>query len=493
MSAFATEPMSFTAARDFLARKVDLPTTLGALDLSLKLPERIRAQSFFSARVASANVLQALRKETEAIMRGAYNYAEGRGRLKEFLAAQGYGVPAVGSQGEHDLKELASTRRLDLILRQNVAMAHAVSQREVAEHPAVMELLPNYEYSVGPNPRAEHAAFDGLILPKTDPFWATHYPPWDYNCNCMVLDTDAEPNGKTAGFKPKTPMDGHLDYGGMRQMAGNQSGFTFDSTPKSVFAKPDFSRIEDPDLRSQVESAFKTKFPAIGLAAAQASAPSPSVIPPAPAWKLPAAFSHFEKATPPEVAALSDPPNIVATNSTTKAYFSPTTDTVHINKNPNTWGGSLATYHHEVAHYLHKKLGVVTALAIDQKFKEAIHADTGTIAGMKFGSFKFSDFKNKAKQVAMAMAAAKHLGVEAAFSAGDVLARQRVLFLFDTIGGMTVGTYGWGHKKSYYQIPRNGAKEVFANCTTAAILGWPEYKLYFPNTMQYIAQKLGLT
>ncbi len=497
MSDFATTPLTFSAAQDFLAQKVDLPTALGSLDLSLKLPARIRAQAFFSARVASANILQALRKETEAIARGDYNYAEGRLRLKNFLSAQGYGVPPVGAKGERDLRDLASTRRLDLILRQNVAMAHAVGQREVAENPAVMELLPCYEYSTGPNPRPEHAAFDGLVLPKDDPFWATHYPPWDFNCNCLALDTAAQPNGKSSGFKSGSPMEGHLDHRGMRQLTGNPSGFEFDSRPSGAFAKPDFSTIEDADLRSQVEDAFKHKFSGSALAAVKQAPPPQPVAPPpvasATTWQLPAALQHFDQATPPAVAALTDAPQFVVTHSPTKAYYSPSEGAVHLNAKTSTWAGTVATYHHEVGHHLHHKLGVVTGHGMDPKFRDAIHADLNTITGLKFGAFKFSDLKIKQKQWAISQEASKAVGVEAAFNSGDNLARQRVLFAFDTIGGMTAGAYGFGHAKSYYERPFTGAKEVFANCATAAILGWSEFKLYFPNAMHYVEQKLGLT
>ena len=270
MSDFLTTPITFTGAQDFLAQKVNLPTALSALDLSLKVPARIRAQAFFSAKVASANILQALRTEVTAIARGDYNYATGRTRLKAFLSKQGYGVPDVGSAGERDLTELASTRRLDLILRQNVAMANAVGQREVAELPAVMEYLPCYEYlpSGAEHPRAEHMAFYGLILPKTDPFWATHYPPSEYGCDCGIGQTDEAPNGKTSGFKPHDPMNGHLDYNGrMTQLTENQSGFEFNSSPAAVFGNPDFSRIEDAGLRRQVEKSFADKFAGTSLAA----------------------------------------------------------------------------------------------------------------------------------------------------------------------------------------------------------------------------------
>ena len=497
MSDFATTPLTFSAAQDFLAQKVDLPTDLSSLDISLKLPARIRAQSFFSAKVASANVLQALRTEVSAIAHGDYNYAEGRARLKTFLQRQGYGVPPVGSKEERDVRDLASTRRLDLVLRQNVDMASAVGQREVAEDPAVMELLPCYEYSTGPNPRAEHAAFDGLVLPKTDPFWATHYPPWDFNCNCMVLDTEAAANGKSSGFKASSPMNGHLDYNGMRQQTDNASGFEFDSTPAAAFGKPDFSTITDDDLRSKVEAAFKSKFSGVTAAAVQLVPTKPHVAPPPPpplpAWQMPPAFKHFDGATPPEIAALAPAPTFVQTKSPTDAFYRPSAGEVHLNKNLTTWAGTPATYHHEVGHHLHHKLGIVSQLGMDPKFRDAINADVGTLASLKFGAFKFSDLKDKQKRWSISQEAAKTAGVKPAYDSGDNLAQQRVLFVFDTIGGMTIGHYGFGHSKTYYQRPFNGAKEVFANCTTAAILGWGEFKVYFPNVMQYIETRLGLT
>ena len=40
--------------------------------------------------------------------------------------------------------------------------------------------------------RAEHAEYDGITLPKDDPFWDSFYPPCDYNCRCDVVETDAD-------------------------------------------------------------------------------------------------------------------------------------------------------------------------------------------------------------------------------------------------------------------------------------------------------------
>lgn len=267
MAAFLQKPVTFTAAKKFLDDKVDLPTALGSLDISNQIPARIRAQSFFSAKVPSANILQGLRKEVEAVARGDYNYAEGRLRLKQFLSKQGYGIPEPDAKEDSDVKTLASTRRLDLILSLNVAMAHAVGQREIAEHPAVMELLPCYEYVavMDERTRDEHAELNGLVLPKTDPFWRSHFPPWDFNCRCMALDTDAAPNAKSGGFGQGGGANGTVDFNGPKNILPNESGFEFPSAPGEVFTKPDFSVIEDPDLRAQIEERFSAKAAGLGL------------------------------------------------------------------------------------------------------------------------------------------------------------------------------------------------------------------------------------
>lgn len=47
-------------------------------------------------------------------------------------------------------------------------------------------------YHTGYNPRPSHAALDGNIYAKTDPFLKTHWPPWDYNCNCYLEECTAK-------------------------------------------------------------------------------------------------------------------------------------------------------------------------------------------------------------------------------------------------------------------------------------------------------------
>lgn len=82
------------------------------------------------------------------------------------------------------------------------------------------DIFPNIQYMMtrAMNPRPEHLAWVGIILPMDDPFWITHVPPVAWGCECWIRqtreaatghpDTDAEEipevfknnPGKTAQF-----------------------------------------------------------------------------------------------------------------------------------------------------------------------------------------------------------------------------------------------------------------------------------------------------
>ena len=228
--------MKYEAANEFLKNRLTLPTALHNRGISDALPPAVRAHCFFSARVAEARVLEKLRAISDAYSRGDLGLSEARDQLQRWLDSEG-----VGDRAAAAITNISSTMRLNLILRQNAAMAAAVGRYQVSRDPDIEERWPCWRYITGPNPRPEHAALNGKVLRKSDPFWKTHYPPWDFNCNCDVEDSDEEPQ-KAPPHDDRAPA----------------SGFQFD--PAEPFREFDMSSIEDERLRKRVVEKMRKTF-----------------------------------------------------------------------------------------------------------------------------------------------------------------------------------------------------------------------------------------
>lgn len=72
--------------------------------------------------------------------------------------------------------------RTGVIYNTNVRTAYAAGRyRQMDEN---RKRRPYWEYRHGGsrNPRKEHKAWHGLILPADDPWWKTHYPPNGWGC-----------------------------------------------------------------------------------------------------------------------------------------------------------------------------------------------------------------------------------------------------------------------------------------------------------------------
>ena len=67
-----------------------------------------------------------------------------------------------------------------------------------------------YHHSTGvSNPREQHLAWSGKVLPKDDPFWETHYPPNGWGCRCYVTGMSKirmQQKGLTIAESPEIKM-----------------------------------------------------------------------------------------------------------------------------------------------------------------------------------------------------------------------------------------------------------------------------------------------
>jgi len=264
---------TFAAAQRWLAGRLNRTTVLRAAEIALDpaWEPRARAQAFFSARVSEASVLDSLRQQSDAYSRGEIDLATARLRLKTALVAQGFQADDVGMtdtpppgvteddwKARKDITNLASTRRTDLILVQNQRMAAAVARREVSLAGPVAQRWPYWRYIARGDARVRptHAALDGMVLPKTDPFWATHTPPWEYNCRCDIEDAD-EDDARRAGGVARAITRDNPD-GTQTATVATPGGGVVNVLPESSFTfridsldNPDWNAIPDPALRER--------------------------------------------------------------------------------------------------------------------------------------------------------------------------------------------------------------------------------------------------
>jgi SPP1 gp7 family putative phage head morphogenesis protein len=133
------------------------------------LPE-LRNRVFTVTGIEAANVLQSLRDQIATLPAGE-NWEDVRGGLVDDLA------PYLGEEG--------AQQRATLLLRTHGFQAFQAANWRLAQEDDDTTHL-QYLATEDDKVRDSHLALNGVILPKNDPFWNEHYPPWEWNCRCRV-------------------------------------------------------------------------------------------------------------------------------------------------------------------------------------------------------------------------------------------------------------------------------------------------------------------
>ena len=197
-----TAPQPFDTALAALQAKRPLSTTLGTSELA-RIRTELRERALFSARTTFGEHLQEIRSQVAQTLSGEQDLATAKLRLKESLQRLGYQA-AEGEQGT--LTDLASDRRRDLIIRQNVAMVQGYGQHVQGQAPEFLDAWPAQELVRNlsrrePRDWASRWAEAGgrffgsrMIALKSDPIWqklsrfGTPYPPFDFGSGMGVED-----------------------------------------------------------------------------------------------------------------------------------------------------------------------------------------------------------------------------------------------------------------------------------------------------------------
>lgn len=295
----------------FIDGRVNLPTAKSSAEIVRDIPQKIRAQAFFSSRVAEAHVLDKLREVSDGYSRGDFGLGEARNKLKDFLSAQGYDPHQAG------LRNLASTARLNLILKQNAAMAKSAGDWARMHDPDAMKVFPYVRYHSrnDSRTRSTHDHLNGKIFAKDDPFLRTHTPPWEFNCRCYLEEITEKEAGRESGkIQTPTPPD--------QVTVESQSGFAFD--PAHAFETHDISGLHPMSRASivrQAEEAVKDQtLGSVGII----TAPPAQNLPPQPIPEIDTVKNGFEAmkdAAKEEIAKVGlDPDNLPDYETVNKAF-----------------------------------------------------------------------------------------------------------------------------------------------------------------------------
>lgn len=143
-------------ADDILSKAI-LPTHLSSEEIRTEWAAEIRRRAFFSARTAEASYLKRLQEICAEVAEGRMDNATARKLLRAKLDEIGYDPEAAGDEG---IQNLASRRRLDLILDTQRQMAHSAAL-VAAQTPDVLDIHPAWRlerYGTRDTPRKDWAA-----------------------------------------------------------------------------------------------------------------------------------------------------------------------------------------------------------------------------------------------------------------------------------------------------------------------------------------------
>ena len=213
------------------------------------LPAQLKQRAFTVAGIEQMDALRRIRDAIAKLPEGA-SWDEAKKDVAEKIS------PYAGG----DMK--AARARAEFQLRTHGFQAYAVARHQ--EQTATADVLPYWKYeTVGDSRvRAAHAALDGKVLRADDPWWKTHYPPWDWGCRCIVVALDEE-DAQEIGISERKDMP----------TPQRSEGFSFD--PENVAIDLDALR------KSRDEADWKLFAAKCRLATVQADGREPETM-----WEL---------------------------------------------------------------------------------------------------------------------------------------------------------------------------------------------------------------
>ena len=217
------------AAADYIRGKaVADPKNFG------NLPDQLKQRAFTVAGIEQLDALRRIRDAVAKLPEGA-SWDEAKREIASEMS------PYTGGDDK------AAKARADFMLRTHGFQAYAVARHQ--QQMSVARDFPYWKYETVGDSRVRpgHAALDGKVLRADDPWWKTHYPPWDWGCRCIVVAID-EDDVEELGLEV-TPDGGHMPA------TGQSESFTFDASDVSGDLDMLVNNRDDADCRAFADMA----------------------------------------------------------------------------------------------------------------------------------------------------------------------------------------------------------------------------------------------
>jgi len=186
------------AAREVLAKTAVRRAVYDAM-----LPE-IRARAICISGVQDLDAVQRVRDAIAELPRGA-DWRQVRNEVVAEISD--WLVNPDADADARRAQEREARNRAELLLRTHGFQAYAATRYRAQMDPRSGSGYLRYSTQGDTRVRPEHAALDGLILPKNDPFWRTHYPPWGHGCRCIAIEMENAEVGRIGAAEADLPPD----------------------------------------------------------------------------------------------------------------------------------------------------------------------------------------------------------------------------------------------------------------------------------------------
>lgn len=208
------------------------------------LPE-LRARAFTVSGIEGANVLQRVRDAIAALPQGIgpdgqfYTWDTQKKEITDELE------PYLGEEG--------AAARAEILLRTSGYQAFTAATWRAAQADEDTTHLQYMHGDQAKDPTPSHAALDGIVLPKDDPFWLTHTGPWGHlGCVCYVrpMNPDLVDEEREKDALQNSPEDRNVLEGPVRDQLEHgtllRDGRRYDVSPPD---DPGAFRWHPDDLR----------------------------------------------------------------------------------------------------------------------------------------------------------------------------------------------------------------------------------------------------